>query len=187
MSLTRAQEEALFPFTCGTILVRYRQAWSIDLDDVRGEIGLAVAQVVAKTRREDVRHPKALARQVAQRRIVDLERNWRWGKRNLAGFPVGPPPRSLESLMAGDDFDVAADRDGPAVEALRSIQASDLLRSLNVLTDRQLAVVRLYYWDGLFEREIGDRLGVCYSTVRRVRTAALLRLRKALAPRWGDE
>jgi DNA-directed RNA polymerase specialized sigma subunit len=45
------------------------------------------------------------------------------------------------------------------------------------LSSRELEIIRLYFWHGYIEREIGEMLGLHRVTINRIKNGALLKLR----------
>jgi RNA polymerase sigma factor FliA len=109
------------------------------------------------------------------------------------------------TLFSLEDFDDAnADRDfmewcaatnsNPLAALERKVVQRTLLRALSSLGEREEAVMKAYYVDGLNMREIGARLQITESRVSQIHTQAIARLRAAvlgdeacpspLAPRW---
>ncbi|RKE20929.1 RNA polymerase sigma factor [Streptomyces sp. TLI_171] len=77
-----------------------------------------------------------------------------------------------------------ADRDsGVRVEesVIAAAEAARVCAALSVLNERQRAVVRLRYWDGLSSVEIADRIGLRVGAVKTLTYRARLNLRRSLA------
>jgi RNA polymerase sigma factor (sigma-70 family) len=100
-------------------------------------------------------------------------------------------PRSLQEPITADDGGVIGTRgdlvtdtlaDGEYERVLDRIEAEELVSLLSVLSDRERTVLRLRYGlDGpeLTVREVGDRLGISPSRVRKIERRALGKLRAA--------
>ncbi|MFJ5232554.1 RNA polymerase sigma factor [Kitasatospora sp. NPDC088391] len=77
-----------------------------------------------------------------------------------------------------------ADRDsGVRVEeaVIAAAEAARVDAALAVLNERQRAVLRLRYWDGLSSPEIADRIGLRVGAVKTLTYRARLNLRRSLA------
>ncbi|MFJ4676316.1 RNA polymerase sigma factor [Kitasatospora sp. NPDC088783] len=77
-----------------------------------------------------------------------------------------------------------ADRDsGVRVEeaVIAAVEAERVGAALAVLNERQRAVLRLRYWDGLSSLEIADRIGLRVGAVKTLTYRARLNLRRSLA------
>ncbi|MEV7216582.1 RNA polymerase sigma factor [Kitasatospora cineracea] len=80
---------------------------------------------------------------------------------------------------------VFADLDsGVRVEeaVIAAAEAEQVNVALAVLNERQRAVLRLHYWDGLSSVEIADRIGLRVGAVKTLAYRARLNLRRSLGP-----
>jgi RNA polymerase sigma factor (sigma-70 family) len=100
-------------------------------------------------------------------------------------------PRSLQEPLTADDGGITGTRgdlvadplaDGEYERVLDRIEAQEMLSLLSVLSDRERTVLRLRHGvDGpeLTHREVGERLGISPSRVRKIERRALGKLRAA--------
>lgn len=90
-----------------------------------------------------------------------------------------------ESQVPAWQFDKIAEQQSDSIFASTQEDSdSDTRRFLQRLIDglpiRQREVIELAYWDGLSEREIGERLLICRGTVRCLKGKAIKRLSAAI-------
>jgi RNA polymerase sigma factor (sigma-70 family) len=100
-------------------------------------------------------------------------------------------PRSLQEPLTGEDGGITGTRgdlvsdplaDDEYERVLDRIEAQEMLSLLSVLSDRERTVLRLHHGlDGpeLTYREVGERLGISPSRVRKIERRALGKLRAA--------
>ncbi|HEX6533245.1 MAG TPA: FliA/WhiG family RNA polymerase sigma factor [Gemmatimonadaceae bacterium] len=141
-----------------------------------------VTTAAARLANELGRRPRA--GELAESLAVDLATVWRWQQdverttrvRLDAPRRCGEPGATLAAVLAAapsDDVD----------ERLTLARELELLRDAVLrLAQRERTVLILYYYEELRLREIAQVLGVTESRVAQIRTGALAKLRRELAP-----
>ncbi|WEG12521.1 RNA polymerase sigma factor SigB [Pullulanibacillus sp. KACC 23026] len=104
----------------------------------------------------------------------------------------------LETMELGKSYNaisvdskIEADSEGGTVTLLDLIGKKDigyekinegllLQKVLNILTERERAILKLTYFDNLSQKETGERLGISQMHVSRLQRRALVKLREAL-------
>lgn len=79
----------------------------------------------------------------------------------------------IDDFVEVDGVDELIDYD----EQVRLEQLTEVSRLAEVLDDRELEVIRLYYFEDLSEQEIGDIQGVSRSMIQKVHQRALKKMR----------
>lgn len=147
----------------------------------RGELAgygrLALVEALPRYREDGCSLPAYLMCRVRFRIIDQLRLD------GLADRPyrrTAPVVQSLETMKASG-WDVTDRRaTDPEMAARQSEIRARVDGAISKLPRRWQAVVRLYYYEGLTEREIGERAGVSYGRVGQLLRAARDRLRRAL-------
>jgi RNA polymerase sigma factor for flagellar operon FliA len=121
------------------------------------------------------------------------------GLRDSSWFPRGAhhinaaryaiQPESLDAVVVFEEpgspvpvIDAIPGGTEPEQECERSWDADEVDQALCVLNDRERECVRLYFWEGLLMKDIGERLGVSESRICQIIGHARDKLRRVLTP-----
>ncbi len=102
------------------------------------------------------------------------------GRRDRSGFDRATYYSNERPLVVSLDAPVSAQSDASFVDLLADSAIDDdgLSDAVNRLPPREQLVIKLYYWWGLTQREIGKLLGVHQVHASRIQLHALARLRE---------
>lgn len=131
-----------------------------DLDDVAQEVFLRLLRYESA---EVVQHPQAYLFKIAS----NVAAEWAIRSRHR----LEHEPRWLNSLIADDEVEEACD--GEAVQ-------KEIQRALGTLSQRERAILRLHFEEGLTQSQIAPRLGVSLRIVRRDFEKSYGKLRREL-------
>ena len=115
---------------------------------------------------------------------VDLATLWRW-QADIEGavqVPLDTGASEQDSMPAPAELLGSADDDTVEDRMTSDQEAQHLRAAIATLDDQQRVVLTLYYFEELKLNEIGEILELTESRISQIRSQALARLRKILAP-----
>lgn len=157
----RAESELYSRFGPRVWYLALRELRSRDrAEDVRSE---TILRVLVALREGRLRSADALPAFVLQTARNVMQEAWRASRRTVALEDSGLSEPAADTIF----------EDG--------LQRRALAQALDGLSERDQAVLRLYYYEELSREEIAERLGLMVARVRLVRSRALQRFRAAYA------